>query len=164
MHRAHGAQQLGICELKERRALAEDLRGIYRAPTAEAGRELRRALEPQVRRYRQAVAKALGRHQSAVCVTGRDPARDLHQQRGRIAAHDTAQGDQDRGLFSKRGVRAQAAVSGAAQHRATLASGAELADFVESLPAAMGRPDRGGHGKGRPLTKSLHAYGAPASR
>jgi transposase-like protein len=111
---------LAYVNWKERKAVAEDLRSIYRAATAEAG------------------TAALGRHQSPVCVSGRDPPGDLHDQCGRIAAHDAAEGDQDAGIVSERGIRAQAVVSGAPQYHATLAAGSELAHFVEPFPAAVG--------------------------
>ena len=84
MHRAHGAQQPGVCELE--RAQAGSRGSQADLPRGDGGRSraaacrIRSTLGCPVCGDRQDVAQELGRHQSAIRVSGRDPAIDLHHQ------------------------------------------------------------------------------------
>src|SRR5881227_2275210 len=99
VYRAHGAEQLGICELEGTQdsggRSADDLSvGHYRRSRAAAGR-VRKAVEWSIRVDRENVASALERDHAIVRVSGGDPAGDLHDQRGRVVEHDVAESDQD---------------------------------------------------------------------
>jgi transposase-like protein len=76
---------LAYVNWKERKAVAEDLRGIYRAATEEAGlAALEHFEECWNSKYagdREAVAAALVGHQSPIRVSGRDTTGNLHDQR-----------------------------------------------------------------------------------
>src|ERR1019366_8803518 len=113
-------------------------------PTASGG--VRDQVGLALSEHREDVAAALGRHQPVVRVPGRDPAGDLHDERGGVAAHDAAQGDQDAGLVSQRGVGTEAAVSGVEKYRTTLEGVAGLADISEPLHATVRRSRRSGPG------------------
>ncbi len=96
LHCAHGAQQLGVRELKERKAVADDLRSL---PSADGGSghggtgQLRGALEQQGCHHGKLWRRHWAGIKSAVCLPRRDPASDLHDQCRGVLVHNVAKGD-----------------------------------------------------------------------
>ena len=73
------------------------------------------------------VAAELGADHAVLRLPCRDPQGDLHDQRGRVAEHESAQDHQDAGLVSERGSRVAAALAGVAQSFEEVELRAELA-------------------------------------
>jgi putative transposase len=89
---------------------------------------------------RQALEGELGADHTLLRISGRGTEGDLHDQCGRIAAHESAQNHQDAGLISERGGGPQADLPGAAQRHPEMGHGAGLEAGAEPLPDAVGRP------------------------
>src|SRR5665213_2629004 len=67
--------------------------------------------------YQPDVAPELGALNAIFRLSGRHSQGDLYDQRGRVAEHVAAQGDQNQRLISEPGGRVQATVSGVGTHR-----------------------------------------------
>ena len=117
---------LNYVSWKQRKQVAADLKPIYRASTAEdAGEKLEAFAAKMGWRVSDAesdLASELGAGNSILCLPGRNPQSDLHDQRGRVAEHVAAQGDQNSRLVSQRRGRHQTAVPSAGAYRQTLDS------------------------------------------
>ena len=90
---------------KERKAVAQDLKTVYRAATeAEAERQLVlvcRTMGCALSDNQQSVAAALDAEDSVFRVSGRDPEGDLHDECGGVAEHEPAESGQDAGRVSE---------------------------------------------------------------
>jgi putative transposase len=105
MHRASGAQQPELRELERTQGAGfgseADLSRRYRRTSRAAAERVRGPLGCQVLLNRQDLAAPLGRCGRAVLIPARNPKGDLYHQRGGIAEHDPAQGDQNAGFVSQ---------------------------------------------------------------
>ncbi len=139
------------------KAVAEDRRGIYHAPSEEAGMAALESFEQRWNSKYAVIGKLWRRQWTGISPQFAYPEeirRAIYTTNvGRVAAYDAAQSDQDAGVVPERRVRAEAAVSSVAQYRAALARRPELAHLVESFLVALGRPHRSRCGEGRPLIK-----------
>jgi putative transposase len=108
---------LNYVNWKERNAVAQDLRTIYHAATAERGRAalagVRREVDRQVCADCGFVAEELGASDSVLRVSRRVAQDHLHDQHGRVAEYELAQGAQAARRVSQRRSGAQSDVPGA---------------------------------------------------
>src|SRR5882724_4527087 len=122
----------------------------YRAATAEMAELALAAFPRQVSQTSSGggcVGKELAASDPVLRISGRDPQDHLYDQRGGIAAHDAAQGDQKSGLVPHSGSRHQAPLPGPAECveevavRAGLARGAS--PIYHPLAGSHGARPRG---------------------
>src|ERR1700678_1233464 len=93
---------------------------------------------------RQAVEGELGASDPILPISGGDPASDLHDQCGGVAAHESAQDHQDAGIVSERGSGDEAAIPGVAERDREVGHDPALAAGVELLSDAVGGAYPGG--------------------
>ena len=128
---------------KERKQVAADLKSVYRAATAEEA-EQRLAQFAAKWDNRYASIAALWRRQwqgdSALRLPGRDPQGDLHDQRGRIAEYEPAQGAQASHGFSQRRSGTEGDVPGTAQPDPQVGTSARLESCAQLLHPAVAGP------------------------
>jgi hypothetical protein len=112
---------LDYCSYKDRKAVAADLKTIYRAETETMAQarlaEFAEKLGQQVPADRAVVATQLGAGDAVLRLSNRGSPGDLHDERHREPAHDASQDHQDTRLVSQRRCGDQVAVPGAAQHQ-----------------------------------------------
>ncbi len=132
---------------KQKRAMAGDLRLIYRAPTEEEAERATGAVRGQMGCHASGGFADLGAQlepgHSVFRISTRYSESDLYDERDQVAEHDAAQGDEDVRLVSQRGGGVEAAVSGADEGLQEMVVGAGMARDFEPLPDPLAGPHAG---------------------
>ncbi len=112
---------LNYVSWKQRKAVAADLRPIYRASTVDEAEQRLGEFAAKWDGTYPTISQMWRRNWERLIAVFRLPGRhsqgDLYDQRGGVAEHVAAEGDQDPRLVSQPGSRDEAAVSGLGAHR-----------------------------------------------
>ena len=167
---------LAYVNWKERKAMAADLKLIYRAATAEMAElalaEFRRKI-PEAPGGSRCLATKLAAGHSVLRFPGRDPQDHLHDQRRGIAAHDAAEGQPESRIVSDPGGRDQVALSGTAERFKKVAHRPELARGTQPVQHPLARTNAARPGRlkkriplkgGRKSACGSKEFGSPLSR
>src|SRR5438874_7141140 len=136
---------LNYVSWKQRKAVAADLRPIYRASTVE---EAEQRLDEFAAKWDGAyptISQMWRRNWEHLtpffALSGRHSQGDLYHQRGRVVEYELAQGDQNQGIVPQPGSRYETAVSGPGAHRQEVDyAGAELEGRLAALLDSARRP------------------------